>query len=190
MDYVFSDPHFFHDKEFIWGKRGFHNVHEMNEAIINNWNETLTDDDTMWMLGDFFVGIYDKHKIISTIERLKGKIHIIRGNHDTKNKIAIYAEAKNVVEIANIKIVNYRGYKFYLSHKYVEADSRPKKNFYCVHGHTHFPNKFTNGYPYDYNASCDATNMRPISMDEIISDIELIKIPVTNIPDGKVHAHG
>ena len=29
-----SDLHFMHDREFIWGPRGFKDVYEMNEAII------------------------------------------------------------------------------------------------------------------------------------------------------------
>ena len=57
----------------------------MNETIIANWNKVVTDEDTIYVLGDFFMGMLDK--IDAILPRLKGKIILIRGNHDTENRI-------------------------------------------------------------------------------------------------------
>ena len=45
-----SDLHFGHDREFIWGPRGFKNVNEMNEAIIKNWNAVVAPEDKSMFL--------------------------------------------------------------------------------------------------------------------------------------------
>ena len=47
-----SDLHFCHDREFIYGPRGFKSVHEMNDAIIKNFNDTVAWDDDLFILGD------------------------------------------------------------------------------------------------------------------------------------------
>ena len=45
MIYFTSDCHFSHDKEFLWGPRGFKNQWEMNEKIIENWYNIFHPDD-------------------------------------------------------------------------------------------------------------------------------------------------
>lgn len=53
MIYFTSDTHFNHDREFIWGPRGFKNINESNKTIIDNWNNTVGPNDDVYMLGDF-----------------------------------------------------------------------------------------------------------------------------------------
>ena len=47
MIYFTSDLHLNHDRDFIYVPRGFNSVHEMNEAIIYNWNNNITEGDTV-----------------------------------------------------------------------------------------------------------------------------------------------
>ena len=47
-----SDLHFNHDKEFLYKPRGFHNVIEMNESIIEVYNKFISKDDIVYILGD------------------------------------------------------------------------------------------------------------------------------------------
>lgn len=51
--FLTSDLHFNHDREFIYGPRGFKSVEEMNEALIKNWNGTVTNEDDVYVLGGF-----------------------------------------------------------------------------------------------------------------------------------------
>ena len=53
MIYFISDTHFNHDREFVYGPRGFKSVKEMNETLIKNWNETVTNEDDIYVLGIF-----------------------------------------------------------------------------------------------------------------------------------------
>ena len=53
MLYFSSDHHFFHANVIRYCNRPFGSVQEMNEALILNWNKTVTNDDIVYHLGDF-----------------------------------------------------------------------------------------------------------------------------------------
>lgn len=76
-----SDTHFGHQNILQYEKesRPFESVEEMNESIIDRWNRVVSDDDTVYHLGDFAFG----RKNIAIAERLKGKKILILGNHDS-----------------------------------------------------------------------------------------------------------
>lgn len=53
---ITSDLHFNHDKDFIYGPRGYSTVKEMNEDIVKKWNMTIDNKDTIYVLGDIMMG--------------------------------------------------------------------------------------------------------------------------------------
>ena len=55
---------------------------EMEEVLVNNWNNVVTNEDHVYHLGDFCWGKTDEW--IRILKRLNGNIHIIKGNHDLK----------------------------------------------------------------------------------------------------------
>ena len=54
--FFIADTHFNHDREFIYRVRGFNNIQDMNNTIINNWNNAISCNDQVYFLGDFFLG--------------------------------------------------------------------------------------------------------------------------------------
>ena len=174
MIYFTSDTHFNHDREFIWGPRGFKNINESNKTIIDNWNNTVGPDDDVYMLGDFFLG-KDIDFVKETLEKLNGRIHLVIGNHDTPAKIKIYDASSKVVEIAWAIQIEYKGRLFYLSHYptlTADLNSNPKTCVFNLFGHTHSKKKFFEERPYMYNVAVDAHNNKPVSIDEIFEDIQ------------------
>ena len=93
--WISSDPHFCHDREFIWKSRGFNSVHEMNEVIINNWNSVVSWDDEVYLLGDIMLN--NDAEGIRCLNRLAGKIYILTGNHDTTNRIQEYVNIRPTI---------------------------------------------------------------------------------------------
>lgn len=79
MIYFTSDPHYGHANVIRYCARPFRDVQEMNEALINNWNSVVTQDDTVYVLGDFSLGFSEVERYSS---RLLGKKFLIPGNHD------------------------------------------------------------------------------------------------------------
>ena len=57
--WLISDTHLNHDKEFVWKARGFDSVWDMNNAIIERWNEVIKYDDVVYHLGDVIMGNLD-----------------------------------------------------------------------------------------------------------------------------------
>jgi calcineurin-like phosphoesterase family protein len=72
MVYIYSDPHFYHEKIIDYTDRPFDNAEEMNEALIKNWNDVVNKDDKVFVLGDF--GLGNKEQMKAIVKRLKGYI--------------------------------------------------------------------------------------------------------------------
>ena len=172
--WVTSDLHFGHDREFIWGPRGFKNVYEMNEAIIKNWNAVVGSEDEVYVLGDLMLG--DNEAGIKMIKQLKGKIHVILGNHDTAPRKTLYENCYNIIDVKYADVIKFKGYTFYLSH-YPTMTSNLEKEFskHCIlnlFGHTHQEENFYNGLPFCYHVGLDSHNCTPIDMETVLNDIK------------------
>lgn len=176
MIYFTSDTHLGHNKEFLYLPRGFKTIEEHNKTIVENWNNTIKQEDDVYILGDLVLGDIDTG--IELLKQLNGNIYIIKGNHDTDNKIARYlSECKNILGINYAQEIKYKKHYFYLSHyPTITAnydDEKPWANHLInLHGHTHSKEKFYNNNPYMYNVSLDAHNNFPISIDEVLLDIK------------------
>ena len=152
----------------------------MNEEIIKRHNELVGPDDTVYALGDCSLGggdaaILEKNKAL--IERLNGKIHIIRGNHDTDRRVAMYESCKNVVApVLYADMLHYKGYHFYLSHYPTLTGNLEKeslKQCTCnLFGHTHQTTNFHMDMPYLYHVGVDSHDCKPVLLDDIIKEME------------------
>lgn len=88
MIWFSSDWHFQHTniagpKVSKWdrGYRTFNNTWEMDQTIINNLNDCVQHNDTLYFLGDFAFG--DKRKIPELRARINcSNIYFAKGNHD------------------------------------------------------------------------------------------------------------
>ena len=173
-----SDLHFSHKLPSLLEQRGFKTAAEMNEQIIANWNAEVDDDDDVYVLGDLM--LTDAKSGMDALRCLHGNIHIIRGNHDTDNKLAEYQKLPNVVEIVETKILKYRGWRFYLSHypTVTTAGHKPlKADIINLFGHTH---QDTNFYVYPdtetenrrmYHVGLDSHHLAPVSFEQICTDL-------------------
>lgn len=174
MIYLSSDLHFNHNKPFIYADRGFSSVDEMNTAIIDNFNSVLTDRDDLYLLGDTLMG--NTSETILLFQQLKGKIHLIWGNHDTSNRKRILAQQPNVVEVLGYAdILTYGKQNFYLCHfptitTNFDEDKPLNRKLLCLAGHTHSTEKFD---PCgSYNVAVDAHNCRPVSIETVLEDFK------------------
>lgn len=170
-----SDLHFGHNREFIWGPRGFKSSTEHDEAIIANWNSVVEPEDTVYILGDLMLGDNEYGK--NCVVRLNGHIKLIRGNHDgDKRWNEVYAELPNVERIGWADVIHYRKYHFYLSHFPTLTGNLEKESLHQMtlglFGHTHSKDKFYEDRPYMYNVSLDAHNNTPVLLDDIIEEMK------------------
>lgn len=67
--------HLGHKNVLKFDARQYERVEEMNEALIANWNTKVSDEDDVWILGDF---CYRSDKDPSFyLKQLKGRKHLI-----------------------------------------------------------------------------------------------------------------
>lgn len=179
--WLVSDPHLGHNKDFMFGPRGFESIEEHNKAIVENWNSVVYPDDEVYVLGDLTLG--DVEEGMRLIAKLNGHLHIIRGNHDTDTKVERYKELPNVVSVDYALELKYKKCYFWLSHyPTITAnydDDKPwAKHLINLHGHTHSKEKFYNNNPYMYNVSLDAHNNFPVSLDDIMEEVKNKKMEI------------
>ena len=79
MIYFTADTHFGHYNVIRFCDRPFASAEEMDKAMIQNWNDRVTGNDTVYILGDMFFRSTNAEGIL---KRLKGKKRLIVGNHD------------------------------------------------------------------------------------------------------------
>jgi calcineurin-like phosphoesterase family protein len=98
--WITSDLHFGHANimKFCPDARArFHNdLAYMNEQMVIEWNDTIAEDDTVYILGD--VAFLPADKAVKILQRLNGRKILIEGNHDRKllNDPSFRAEFKEV----------------------------------------------------------------------------------------------
>jgi calcineurin-like phosphoesterase family protein len=175
-----SDLHFCHNKDFLYGPRGFSSVDDHDETIIKNWNATVGPNDIVFVLGDITMGS-DRKSGLEKINRLNGKIVICRGNHDTDNKMSDYwNECRNIDQ----RLMNHETYaniikigkwSFYVCHYPTFIGDfnfiKPGHKKFCLHGHTHSEDKFQFLQYCCYNVALNAHNNCPVNVKVIQSDL-------------------
>ena len=77
-----ADLHFDHENVIKYDNRPFVSLKEMNSELIRRWNETVENEDTTYIIGDFCWGKADRWEEL--LPQLKGHKVIIKGNHDLK----------------------------------------------------------------------------------------------------------
>lgn len=117
MIYYISDMHFGHENVLTFDRRPFQSVEEMAETIVSRWNARITNEDTVYVLGDaFWKGEAQSMEIF---RRLNGHKHLICGNHDRIKgnlgrlweSISPYAEVNDgnrIVVLCHYPILFYR----------------------------------------------------------------------------------
>lgn len=170
MIYFTSDQHFGHENILKLCNRPYATIEAMDEALISLWNERVNGNDTVYVLGDLF---FRSKNINTVLERLRGKKHLILGNHESSwfslEKFGhFFVRVESLAEISDGK----RGIT--LCHYPMLAWKHDTKQF-MVHGHIH------NDTQADYwqwlksrerilNASVDVNNFRPVTFDELLEN--------------------
>lgn len=75
-----SDTHFGCENVIRFCGRPFESAQEMDEELIQRWNETVPEDGIVFHLGDFCQGSQKRWN--SILARLHGHKYLILGNHD------------------------------------------------------------------------------------------------------------
>lgn len=134
MNYYIADLHFGHNNVIRFDNRPFHDVEHMKFELIRRWNERVTNDDTVYILGDFCWGKASDWKELTP--GLKGSKVLIRGNHDLRN---MPSDVRNLfADVKDYKEIRDNGRLVIMSHYPIPCYKRDyDPNVYMLHGHVH-----------------------------------------------------
>lgn len=160
MIWFTSDHHFYHHNIINYCHRPFHNLSDMNSKMIEYWNQNIHVNDTVYHLGDFaFWGKKLDHQEL--FHSLKGKKHLIQGNHDHDHvrklpwlSISYYLELK------------IQEYFLILSHFPFEQWNKQYYGSIHLHGHCHGTLKRKVSHRIDVGV--DTHQFKPYHLDEIL----------------------
>jgi len=176
--YFTADCHFDHANIIIYAKRPFlkkgdlidkrywtsegikgERCQLMNEELVKQWNKTVSEEDTVYHLGDFsFKGVKNAQK---WEEKLNGKIIHIQGNHDRNSGVKSYL-VKGILVFSN---------KVVLAQHHPPHDNNeiPKECdfFICGHVHDKWKHKIIGNIPV-INVGVDVWNYAPVSITELL----------------------
>lgn len=136
MIYFTSDSHFWHRNITKLQKdtrAGFETIEGLNEAMIEKWNDTVAEGDTVWHLGDLSFGSHDKSEAV--FKRLNGSINLVRGNHDYwvgKKDLHKYFQSIN-----DYKELKWEGMRFVLFHFPIYEWNFMHHGAFHLYGHMH-----------------------------------------------------
>lgn len=161
--FVISDTHFGH-----WGVtkflrsdgtklRPWDNIYDMDEALVQNWNSVVTQQDTVYHLGDVLIN----RRAFSILNRLKGRKILIKGNHD------IFHLKDYLPYFVDIRAYNVKG-EIIMSHIPLH-ESQLERWKLNVHGHLHSNYVMKDGEKDKryFNACVEVNGFKPISFDDI-----------------------
>lgn len=142
MIYVISDTHFNHENIIEYTNRPFETVNEMNQTIIDNWNKTVGENDLVIHLGDF--ALCNDRAYMEIMQQLKGKIVLLRGNHDNRGK-SKYIQKFCFEEVFQREIVlqtrkeeKLEFKEILMTHRPIDKEVLEERGFDLnIHGHTH-----------------------------------------------------
>ena len=183
--FITSDLHLNHNKEFLYGARGFDNVAKHNESVIESINSKCRDNDILFVLGDFCLNAkYDQ--FLDFVCNIRCKMWFLNGNHPNPwlkeyniwSKMHHYCEYAFGVQWLN-KIICYgdqinliwNNQMFVCSHFPLLVFDESKRGSIHLHGHCHgnlkssLPNAIEHGKILDVGWDVFRS---PIGFDEIM----------------------
>lgn len=162
MDYFIGDTHFGGEDIIKFCGRPFKNSQEMDDTIINNWNLVVTNEDTVFVNGDFFDNL-NVNYVNDILRKLNyKKIVLIIGNHD-KEWEDFYI--KKGIVVVPYPII-YKDY-FIISHEpmYVSTNQM----YANIFAHVHDDPRYKDYSARSFCTSAERINYTPISFDRMLN---------------------
>jgi calcineurin-like phosphoesterase family protein len=214
MIWFTSDLHLKHPSIIHLGNgRPFDSLQRMEAYLIDAINDHVSPDDTLWVLGDFYMR-GTPGKVAPYLERIAcADVRLVRGNHD---RLFGYGGGgfegrrfSSVSDYAELADPLGDGSRFVLSHYPMLDWDRMYHGSYMLHGHIHSwpagdaakfvgPRFVThehgllgyNGWNRAngirrYDVGVDANGYAPVSMDDIVAFFEGMELACLGAKEGE-----
>lgn len=137
----------------------------MNDSLIKCWNKAVNWDDTVYVLGDFtFLSQEQTSEICS---QLKGRIKLIKGNHDKRSNqwyrdCGIFEVYDHPIIIQDFIVLSHEPQSFIVN------DKGPYINFF---GHVHDSPMFETYGKRHFCACVERHDYKPVELNRVLHKI-------------------
>lgn len=182
--YFTSDTHFgrerFFTEEFTNRSMIWKDAEEMDKDLIELWNSTVGEDDTVFLLGDY--SDHDNQDYNKELwNKLNGDKKLILGNHDIKSRLREEDFPLGVVTFPSCITINIGDWEVFLSHypcidwnnKYTWNGNHHKEHAIQLYGHIHNYVAPELSNCRAYNVGVDVNDFSPISFEDILKRLKL-----------------
>lgn len=165
MKFFTADLHLNHKNIIKYCNRPFNSVHDMNDAIINNWNQKVTANDEVYILGD--CSFSNSRYLLNSLNGIK---HLVIGDHDSD----VLNQASNcfrkIEPLMNLHFdYNGKDISITLCHWCMRVWRKSHFNSWHLYGHSH--GKLSPiGKSWDIGVDCN--NFTPLSLEDVIKIME------------------
>lgn len=173
--WITSDTHLYHTnvirlERYMLDKSGYSyikTVEQYNKMIIDNINMCVHKDDTIYILGDFCFGGYEKIK--EMYNSIKGHVVLILGNHD-RYSVAEGKKRAGIKEIYEgpIYLPESKG-RIILSH-YPVKEAYHNPYVFNLHGHLH-GSVLAKDMGNFINVAMGVNDFKPLRLDKLTGKI-------------------
>ena len=179
--WITSDPHYNHknicrsvtnwrtqDGDVpTYNTRDFQSIDQMNDALVNNINFKVGQNDTLIILGDIAFGGFES--IGKFLDRLVCKnIHLVLGNHDHHIRNNRENIQEFFISVSDYLQVRINDQDFVLSHYPFASWNGLNKGVIHLHGHVHLSNQIKWGNGKRLDVGVDGNGYFPYKITEIV----------------------
>jgi len=172
-----ADLHLGHANIIRHCDRPFADVSEMDACLVAAWNKRVNANDTVYIVGDFI--FRNARPPEEYLEKLKGKKHLIIGNHD-KDWLKKFDAQKYFESVGHYAEISNGKSRIVLCHYPMMSWNKMNHGAFMVHGHIHngrngeyFP--LLQSLPNILNAGVDINGFQPVNFDELLINNERFK---------------
>lgn len=179
MIWFTSDTHFGHKNIIKYCNRPFASASIMDAEMMRRWNEKVSEEDTVYHLGDFTLKSFEF--FCSIIRQLKGKyIYILPGSHDQNwfhsnlgyAEATVYERVRKLEPVFTLEVKDPRSKpdRYYLPivlcHYAMKTWDRSHYGSLHLFGHSH--GRLSNPEPNSMDIGVDCWDFYPVSLDEVL----------------------
>jgi calcineurin-like phosphoesterase family protein len=154
----------------------------MNEIIIKNWNEEVSSEDEVYILGDVAMGLIEKAPPL--IRRMNGRKYLVKGNHD-KTLTKKREDGTRLSDDLFEWVWSDRVYDMYykvdggkvpvvMCHYPISHWEHMNQGSLMLHGHLHGNPSGLSGRIFD--VGIDTNNLRPYRMDDVVRKLLAVTV--------------
>lgn len=179
MIWFTSDLHFGHEQILKFCHRPFADLSEMHDELTKRWNNCVSPEDTIYVLGDMALCSFKEFAPIA--KQMNGKKFLIKGNHDhfsdgqyAQIGFTVLHEVKLKLCGKMVRLSHYpyalpwykRLFAFRSELRFMDRRPPQIKGEFLLHGHTHTKYKRQGNR---IHVGADAWDYQPVSLRQIES---------------------